>query len=112
MANTPADASTTQILALTENDARLVGRSQFEDWQIDINDDGAMIGRCPRCSSRDINAVTPEHMHCNSCNHADGQHYERIGRTQDDPGESIEIRSRDSDDDYPSLDEAEGDAHA
>jgi len=91
--NTPADASTTQILALTENDARLLGASQFEDWQIDIGEDGQMIGVCPRCASRDINAVTPEHMHCNGCGHTDGQQYRRIDCGPFEPAEIVPVNS-------------------
>lgn len=89
--NTPNHASDEQIAELRalEHEVVYLRSIPIEDWQIDINEDGAMIGVCPRCAGRDVNAVTPERMHCNACGHTDGTEYVRIGATREDPGENV-----------------------
>lgn len=98
--NTPAHASDTAINRLLDTEA--MRASQFEDWHIDINDDGAMIGECPRCGGKDISAVTPEHLKCNGCEHVDGQQYRRIDCGHEEPAELREL-PEELDDDGASL---------
>lgn len=88
--NTPAHASDTAINRLIDTEA--MRASQFEDWHIDINDDGCMIGECPRCGGKDISAVTPEHLKCNGCEHVDGQKYTQLAHDHFEPGETAALR--------------------
>src|SRR6185503_4282528 len=75
MANTPAHAGDDTINALVELEHEVVYLRSVpaDDWQIDIDDDGAMTGRCPCCGCKDISYVTPEWLECLGCGHKDGQ---------------------------------------
>jgi len=79
MANTPAHAGDDTINALVELEHEVVYLRSVpaDDWQIDIDDDGAMTGRCPCCGCKDISYVTPEWLECLGCGHKDGQKYRR-----------------------------------
>ena len=57
-----------------------------------------MIGRCPRCASKDISAMTPERLQCNDCHHVDGDQTIRVGASGEQPGELIPVLERDPDD--------------
>lgn len=73
MANAPAHASDDTINALAELVPPILSRVPVEDWHIDIDDDGAMTGKCPRCGCSDISAITPEWLACLGCGHREGE---------------------------------------
>jgi ribosomal protein S27AE len=97
MANTPNHMSDTGIHALheLEHETIYLRSAPAEDWHIDIDDDGAMVGKCPRCSSREISAVTPERLQCRDCGHTDGQQYRTVGHGSFEPAESVAVRGYD-----------------
>ena len=96
---TPIEATDEQIDALAELEREVVYLRSLpvEDWHIDIDDYGAMVGVCPQCKGRDISAVTPERLECRDCGHRDGQQYTRVGRTHEEPGEVVPVPYSDPD---------------
>lgn len=96
---TPPLATDAEIDALADLEREVIYLRPLpvEDWNIDIDDDGAMVAVCPQCKGREVSCVTPERLECRECGHRDGQQYVRVGRTQDDPGEVLPVPYSDPD---------------
>ena len=46
----------------------------MNDWNLDIDDDGAQVATCPHCGSHEVISASPERLECCECDHTSEAH--------------------------------------
>lgn len=100
--NTPNHASDTAIneLAELEHEQVYLRSPPAQDWRLDLDDDGVLLGTCPCCAYRGALLSAPdERVQCCECGHVDGTKYKTVGHGPFEPSESVELPRDYSDED-------------
>lgn len=68
-----------------------------EDWQIDIDDDGAQVAVCPQCASANVGHRDSGRLVCLDCDHVEGTKYQSVSHGPYEPPELVPVAAHEDD---------------